>query len=220
MTKRLFDAFYVWVGWIRGGLCAATVLACAAFAAVCGSGAATAATIGKVAYPQMKRYNYDDSLSTGCIAAAGTLGPLIPPSGTLVIYAVMTEQSITKCLLSGIIPGIIIAIFMSILVYVICKRNPSFRPSWSKNQLGDEGKSITITGRNRSVVLLCYRRYVWRFVFTDSGGNCGSLWHLDHWSHSRGSNMERSMELHQGITSCILHDYVYDNWFCCFWSFT
>ncbi len=142
MTKRLFDAFYIWVGWVRGGLCAATVLACAAFAAVCGSGAATAATIGKVAYPQMKRYNYDDSLSTGCIAAAGTLGPLIPPSGTLVIYAVMTEQSITKCLLSGIIPGIMIAIFMCILVYVLCKRNPSLGPPGPKTNWGMKVKAL------------------------------------------------------------------------------
>ncbi len=142
MTKRLFDAFYVWVGWIRGGLCAATVLACAAFAAVCGSGAATAATIGRVAYPQMKRYNYDDSLSTGCIAAAGTLGPLIPPSGTLVVYAVMTEQSITKCLLSGIIPGIIIAILMTILVAVMCKRNPVLGPPGPKTDWGTKLKAL------------------------------------------------------------------------------
>lgn len=142
MTKRLFDAFYVWVGWIRGGLCAATVLSCAAFAAVCGSGAATAATIGKVAYPQMKRFNYDDSLSTGCIAAAGTLGPMIPPSGTLVIYAIMTEQSITKCLLSGIIPGIMIAIFMSILVYFICKRNPILGPPGPKTNWRTKVKAL------------------------------------------------------------------------------
>ena len=142
MTKRLFDAFYVLVGWIRGGLCAVTVLTCAAFAAVCGSGAATAATVGKVAYPQMKRYNYDDSLSTGCIAAAGTLGPMIPPSGTLVIYAIMTEQSITKCLLSGIIPGIIIAIFMCILVYFICKRNPTLGPAGPKTSWKAKVKAL------------------------------------------------------------------------------
>ena len=142
MTKRLFDTFYVWVGWIRGGLCAATVLSCAAFAAVCGSGAATAATIGKVAYPQMKRFNYDDSLSTGCIAAAGTLGPMIPPSGTLLIYAIMTEQSITKCLLSGIIPGIMIAIFMSILVYFICKRKPLLGPPGPKTNWKTKVKAL------------------------------------------------------------------------------
>jgi C4-dicarboxylate transporter DctM subunit len=132
MTVRLFDAFYTLVGWVKGGLCAATVATCAAFAAVCGSGAATAATIGKVAYPQMNKYGYDDQLSTGTIAAAGTLGPLIPPSGTLVIYAIMTEQSITKCLLSGIIPGIMIATFMGILVYVMCKRNPALGPAGPK----------------------------------------------------------------------------------------
>jgi C4-dicarboxylate transporter DctM subunit len=153
MTKRLFEAFYVWVGWVRGGLCAATVLACAAFAAVFGSGAATAATIGKVAYPQMKRYNYDDSLSTGCIAAAGTLGPLIPPSGTLVIYAIMTEQSITKCLLSGIIPGIMIAILMGIVVLIICKRNPSLGPPGPKTDWKTKLKVLPSLGETLAVFL-------------------------------------------------------------------
>ena len=140
MTVRLFDAFYTLFGWIRGGLFAATVSACAAFAAVCGSGAATAATIGKVAYPQMKRYKYDDALSTGCIAAAGTLGPLIPPSGTLVIYAVMTGQSITKCLLSGIVPGIMIALLMGLLVFIMCKRNPALGPAGPKTTWGQKFK--------------------------------------------------------------------------------
>jgi C4-dicarboxylate transporter, DctM subunit len=135
MTVRLFDAFYTLVGWVKGGLCAATVATCAAFAAVCGSGAATAATIGKVAYPQMKKYGYQDQLSTGTIAAAGTLGPLIPPSGTLVVYAIMTEQSITKCLLSGIIPGIMIATFMGILVFIMCKMNPALGPAGPKTTL-------------------------------------------------------------------------------------
>ena len=130
----------------RGGLCAATVLACAAFAAVCGSGAATAATIGRVAYPQMKKYGYDDYLSTGTIAAAGTLGPLIPPSGTLVVYAIMTEQSITKCLLSGIIPGIMIAIFMGILVFVMCKTNPALGPAGPKTDWGTEDQGTAISG--------------------------------------------------------------------------
>ena len=153
MTVRLFDAFYVLIGWVRGGLCAATVLTCAAFAAVCGSGAATAATIGKVAYPQMKKHGYADQLSTGTIAAAGTLGPLIPPSGTLLIYAIMTQQSITKCLLSGIIPGIMIAMFMGLLVIFMCKRNPSLGPAGPKTTWEQKFKVLPNLGETLAVFL-------------------------------------------------------------------
>ncbi len=128
MTTRFFRIAYVWVGWVRGGLAVATVLSCALFAAVCGSSAATVATIGKVAYPEMKKNRYDDALATGCIAGAGTLGPLIPPSTGLVIYALLAEQSIAQMLVSGIIPGIVLAILMAITVYIICWRNPKLGP--------------------------------------------------------------------------------------------
>jgi len=158
MTTRLFDSFYILVGWIKGGLCAATVATCATFAAVCGSGAATAATIGKVAYPQMKKYGYHDQLSTGTIAAAGTLGPLIPPSGTLVIYAIMTEQSITKCLLSGIIPGIIIALFMGILVFAMCKINPRLGPAGPKTTWVQKVKVLPSLGETLAVFLFANLR--------------------------------------------------------------
>jgi C4-dicarboxylate transporter, DctM subunit len=128
MTNRFFRIAYVWVGWIRGGLAVATVASCALFAAVCGSSAATVATVGKVAYPEMKKHSYDDSLATGCIAGAGTLGPLIPPSTGLVIYALLAEQSIAQMLVSGIIPGILLAIIMGVTVYFICWRNPKLGP--------------------------------------------------------------------------------------------
>lgn len=137
MTSKLFETSYAWVGHFRGGLSIATVLACAAFSGICGSGAATAATIGVIAYPEMKKFHYDDALATGCIAAGGSLGPVIPPSSALVIYALLTEQSIAQCLVSGIIPGIIIAILMVLGVTFITRRNPSYGPpgprtSWSE----------------------------------------------------------------------------------------
>jgi len=128
MTTRFFRIAYVWLGSVRGGLSVATVASCALFAAVCGSSAATVATVGKVAYPEMKKYNYDDALATGCIAGAGTLGPLIPPSTGLVIYALLAEQSIAQMLVSGIIPGILLAIIMALTVYIICWRNPNLGP--------------------------------------------------------------------------------------------
>ena len=128
LTRRLYDVAYIWVGWLRGGLSMATVLACAAFAAVCGSSAATTASIGKIAYPEMKRYNYDDILATGCIAGGGVLGPLIPPSTGMIVYGLLTEQSIGKLLIAGIIPGLILTALFSLAVFIICRRNPDLGP--------------------------------------------------------------------------------------------
>lgn len=142
MTERLFDAAYAWIGWIRGGLSVATVGACALFAAVSGSGPATAATIGKVAYPQMKRFGYDDALNTACIAAAGTLGPLIPPSGAMIVYAILTEQSIIKCLLAGIIPGILVSVLMGSMIYILCLKNPTLGPAGPKTDVRTKIKSL------------------------------------------------------------------------------
>jgi len=88
ISKKLYDTAYAWVGHVRGGLIMATVLACAGFGAICGSSAATAATMGKIAIPEMKRYHYDDTLATGSVASAGTLGEMIPPSTVFLIYGI------------------------------------------------------------------------------------------------------------------------------------
>ena len=105
LSQKLFHAANVWLGHRRGGLAMATVGACAGFAAICGSSVATGATMCSVALPEMRRYRYADSLSTGSIAAGGTLGILIPPSVIFVIYGIMTEQSIGKLLLAGSSPA-------------------------------------------------------------------------------------------------------------------
>ena len=128
ISKRLYDTGYAWVGQLRGGLTMATVLACAGFGAICGSSAATAATIGKIALPEMKRYNYDDTLATGTIAGAGTLGIMIPPSTIFLIYGLMTEQSIGKLFIAGVLPGILLAFLMMIAIAIICWRNPNLGP--------------------------------------------------------------------------------------------
>ena len=128
ISKRLYDTGYAWVGQLRGGLTLATVLACAGFGAICGSSAATAATIGKIALPEMKRYNYDDTLATGTIAGAGTLGIMIPPSTIFLIYGLMTENSIGKLFIAGVLPGILLAFLMMIAIAIICWRNPNLGP--------------------------------------------------------------------------------------------
>jgi len=128
MSERIFDASHVILGNLRGGLAIASVIGCAAFAAICGSTNATAAAMGLVSLPQMKKYNYDDSLATGCLASAGTLGILIPPSALLVIYGIIAEQSIGKLFLGGIIPGIILTFAFIIAISIVCWRNPLLGP--------------------------------------------------------------------------------------------
>ncbi len=128
ISERLFSTAYAWVGGIRGGLTIATVLACAGFAAICGSTAATAATMGKIALPEMKKYNYDDRLATGTVASAGTLGVLIPPSTVFIVYAILTEESIGKLFIAGILPGIILSLLFVATVAILCARNPKLGP--------------------------------------------------------------------------------------------
>jgi C4-dicarboxylate transporter, DctM subunit len=132
MSRRLFDTAFSWVGHRRGGLALATILACAGFGAMCGSTNAAAAAMGKVTLPEMKRYNYDDSLATGCVASAGSLAILIPPSTVLLIYGVMTEESIGRLFAAGILPGILLAILFCITVVIICKVRPGLAPAGPK----------------------------------------------------------------------------------------
>ncbi len=128
ISQRLYKTSYTWVGQMRGGLTVATVLACSGFAAICGSTAATAATMGRIALPEMKKYGYDDVLATGTVAAAGTLGILIPPSTVLIVYGILTEESIGKLFVAGIVPGIILSLFFVATVILLCMRNPAIGP--------------------------------------------------------------------------------------------
>jgi C4-dicarboxylate transporter DctM subunit len=144
MSRRLYEAGYTAFGQMRGGLAMATIAACAGFAAMCGSTNATAAAMGRVALPEMKRYNYNDSLATGCVAAAGTLGILIPPSTIFIIYGIMTEQSIGKLFIAGVLPGILLAGLFIVVVVILCKRNPSLAPggaptTWKQKLTGLAG---------------------------------------------------------------------------------
>ncbi len=107
LSRSLFQAANVWLGHLRGGLAMATVVGCAGFGAICGSSLATGATMATVSLPEMRRYKYADSLATGSVAAGGTLGIMIPPSIIFVLYGIMTEQSIGKLLLAGVVPGIV-----------------------------------------------------------------------------------------------------------------
>jgi tripartite ATP-independent transporter DctM subunit len=129
MTKDLYITFDKWFRKLPGGLGIATIGACAGFAAVSGSSVATAATMGTVALPEMKRFNYHPRLATGSIAAGGTLGFLIPPSIGFIVYGMLTEQSIGKLLVAGMIPGLVLALAYIGIIVAMVKLNPSLAPA-------------------------------------------------------------------------------------------
>jgi tripartite ATP-independent transporter DctM subunit len=128
ISRELYRATYRFVGHLRGGLAIATVLACAAFAAICGSSLATSAAMTRVAYPEMKRYGYSDALSTGSIASAGTLGIMIPPSVALMIYGIMTQTDIGMLFIAGVLPGLLGALLYVGAVLFYTWRHPQSAP--------------------------------------------------------------------------------------------
>jgi len=131
MSTALFKAAETWMGHRKGGVAMASIGACAGFGAICGSSLATAATMGQVALPELRRYGYSGALATGTLAAGGTLGILIPPSVILVIYAILTEQNIAKLFLAALVPGILAAIgyMLAIAIYVrVNKGSAGHRP--------------------------------------------------------------------------------------------
>ena len=128
MSQRLYDAGHAMFGRIRGGLAMATIVGCAGFAAICGSTNATAAAMARVSLPEMKRYNYDDSLATGSVAAAGSLGILIPPSTIFIFKGILTGQSIGQIFIAGVLPGLLLAALFIAAVSLLCWRRPSLAP--------------------------------------------------------------------------------------------
>ena len=128
IAERLYGSANKFIGHIPGGLAMATVVGAAGFKAICGSSTATAATFASVAIPEMNRYNYDKRLSTGIVATVGTLGCIIPPSVVLILYGIITEQSIGKLFLAGIIPGLLIAAFFVVIIYGWAKIDPKIAP--------------------------------------------------------------------------------------------
>ena len=142
ISRRLYDSAYVLFGHRRGGLAMTTVGACAGFSAICGSTNATAATMATVTLPEMKRYGYDMSLATGTVAAAGSLGILIPPSVIFIVYGIMTEQSIGKLFAAGILPGILLCFLFLITIYLRVMINPSLAPPGPKTSFKEKFRSF------------------------------------------------------------------------------
>ncbi len=142
ISRRLYDSAYVLMGHRRGGLAMATVGACAGFSAISGSTNATAATMATVTIPEMKRYNYDMSLATGTVAAAGSLGILIPPSVIFIVYGILTQQSIGKLFAAGILPGILLSILFLLTIYLRVLKNPDLAPPGPKTSFREKIRSF------------------------------------------------------------------------------
>ncbi len=154
MSLRLYDAGYVLFSRFRGGLALATILGCAGFAAINGSTSATAAAMGKVCIPEMKRYKYDDSLATGVVAAAGTLGIMIPPSTIFIVYGILTEQSIGKLFIAGVLPGLLIAVLLMAAIVIMVWRKPELAPAAVGSTFKEKVEALA--GVTEMLILFCF----------------------------------------------------------------
>jgi tripartite ATP-independent transporter DctM subunit len=147
VSRRLYDSAYKFIGHVPGGLAIGTVVAATAFKAICGSSPATAATFATIAVPEMDRYGYDKKISCGTVATVGTLGVIIPPSIVLIIYGILTETSIGKLFLAGIIPGLLLAFSFVITLLGWCTINPQMGPKGEKSTWRDRIASLpSVTG--------------------------------------------------------------------------
>ncbi len=142
LGSEIYDTVYKWIGFLPGGLAMATVGACSMFAAISGSSLATAAMFGTIALPEMDKLKYDQRLSTGCIAAGGTLGILIPPSSVLILYGIMTEQNVGRLFIAGILPGALLTFLFIATIYLITRIKPD---------MGRPGPRFTIKEKVRSL---------------------------------------------------------------------
>jgi C4-dicarboxylate transporter DctM subunit len=174
IARRLFNTAYKFIGHVPGGMAMATVAGATAFKAICGSSPATAATFASVAVPEMDRYGYDKKLSTGIVATVGTLGILIPPSVTLIVFGIITELSIGRLFLAGLIPGLIIAFFFIVIIYGWCKINPAIGPKGEKSTWKERLASLP----EFAVVVVIFLLMIWglmKGIFTPTeAGSVGT----------------------------------------------
>ena len=206
IARSLYETSYKWLGHRRGGLAMATVGACAGFAAICGDSMATAVTMGSVALPEMKEYNYHNGLATGCVAAGGSVGILIPPSTAFIIYGLITDQSIGKLFIAGIIPGILLTFLFIITISILCRRNPALGPSGPSVSLIKKVKSLKHTWA-ATVLFLFVMGGIYKGVFTptEAGalGSFGVLVIVLATKKFRWTNLYKALNESLGITGMI-----------------
>lgn len=175
VNEKLYNAAYKWVGHIRGGIAMATIMACSAFAAICGSNAATAATMTTVALPQMNKFKYNPKLSTGAIACGSTLGVVIPPSVVLIIIGLSTEQSIARLFYGGIGAGILLALLLVLTTLVVCYLHPDWGPVGPKTGVVEKIKAVSGAVEMIVLFLLVMLGLYFGFFTPTEAGAAGSF---------------------------------------------
>ncbi|MBW2598584.1 MAG: TRAP transporter large permease [Deltaproteobacteria bacterium] len=175
ISKRLFNSAYKFIGHWPGGLAIATVGACAAFAAICGSTNATAATMGAATLPEMKRYNYKPELATGVVAAGGSLGILIPPSVIFIVYGILTEQSIGRLFMAGLLPGLILVLLFILAIVIWTRMRPELGPKGPKAPLREKLASLSGLIETLLLFILIMGGLFWGFFTPTEAGAIGAF---------------------------------------------
>lgn len=178
ISEDLYRAAYKWLGKLPGGIAQATNLASTGFAACCGVSMAGAATMASIAYPEMHKLNYSRRLATGCIVAGGSLSSLIPPSLAFIIYGFLTEESIAKLFIAGLLPGLMLSVMFLFAIFILCKRNPDLGPpgppfTWRERFIALKG----VLGMLILFILVFGGLYVGVFTPSEAGaaGACGAF---------------------------------------------
>ena len=178
VNVKLYNTAYKWLGQVRGGLAMATIMACAGFAAICGSNAATAATMTAVALPEMKKYKYEPMLSTGAIACGSTLGVVIPPSVVLIVIGIYTGQSIGKLFYGGVMAGVLLAVLFLVTVYFLCVVNKTWGPVGPKTTFREKIASLPGAVEIIILFLLIMMGLYFGFFTPTEAGAAGSFFAL------------------------------------------
>ncbi len=172
LSSRIYDSTYKVMGGMKAGLALATIGACTAFGAICGSTTATAATMSAVALPEMKRYEYDRSLSTATIAAAAILGVMIPPSVIFILYGISAQESIRRLFLAGIVPGLLLMVLFMLVAYLQAVRNPALAPAGPQVPWGEKIRSVMSGGVEVIIIFAAVMGGLFYGIFTptEAGG--------------------------------------------------
>ena len=197
MGRDLFNLASKWLGHKRGGVAMAAVAGSAVFAAVSASSIATATTMGLVSIPEMRRLKYDSSLATGAVAAGGTMGVLIPPSGALIIYGILTETSIGKLFAAGIIPGVLEALFYVAVIGILCWWKPKLGPPAEKAPLREKIKAFSSCGGIVVLIAFVLRRPHHRMVYAHRGRSGRRFRGDRHYHNQRQAHLGRFQNCHR-----------------------
>ena len=142
VSERIYRTAHSWFGHVRGGIAMATIMACAGFASICGSNAATAATMSSVALPEMKRLGYNNALSSGCVASGATLGVVIPPSVVLIVIGLYTGESIARLFFASVVPGLVLSVLLMATVWLLCLFRPAWGPAGPRTSMAEKIRSL------------------------------------------------------------------------------